>query len=1011
MNLHAAHLPSSETRALLRAVEATAAGPIASWPQGLRAAACMVLCSGLPLGLAVGPDASSAVMLYNDAFIPFLGRKHPEAMGQRIRDVWPEIWDFLEWALRQVWQTGCPVTGKDLLLCVDRSGQIEEVYATLSISAICDDREGVCGTLICTIETTAQVIAERRQRVLRAIAEGLSETRTEAELCLSIQAALAADSKDLPFTLLYLLDAEGHKLVLRAHTGLPPGTPESPNEVDLRCPSPDEPWQLARVVGSLEPALVTRAEGPPLERVPTLELPQSVFVIPVMRAGQDRSLGVLVAGIHPLRLVDAACRAFVQRLAREIGATISSVRAFQEARRRADALAELDRVKTTFLSNISHELRTPLTLVIGPIEDMLSRADEPISSQGRETLGGVRRNAYRMLRQVNSLLEFARLEAGRTSIVYEPTDLATFTREVASGFDSAAKAAGLRLILDCPPMVEPVFVARDMWEQIVLNLLSNAFKFTFEGEVALRLSCEGPVVRLTARDTGVGIPAEALPHLFERFYRVPNARARTHEGMGIGLALVRELVKLHGGSVRVSSAPGQGSTFTVEIPRGSEHLPPERVRAAPISASVPRGVTPFMEDVMDWLEEPRAAAPTPRRREAQPGPMPRILVVDDCASMRSYLTHLLEQSYEVEALPDGQSALVSAQARVPDLVLSDVVMPGMDGCELLRALRADPKTREVPVVLVSGRGGEEATVQALAKGADDYLVKPFTASELSARVRAHLELARGRRDAAESRFKDTFLQIASHELRTPLTSLMLNIELLQRRLTGISPVLHANLAAMRRSLDRMARLLEDMLTVSALKEGELPMHKTRCDLVAVCRAASEQMLLSGRLLSFRLPRQPLVIEADAERIGLVVMNLVSNALKYSPPDKPVTLALHESAPGEATVTVQDKGPGIAADELCLIFDRFYRAPNVDVKMGSQVGLGLGLFIAKKIVLQHGGRIWAVSEPGKGSAFSFSLPLLHGSEQVDDGAPKACAAAGDHARPRDRLPALAPDSGD
>ena len=975
MNLHEAFPCSSETSALLRAVEATAVGPIASWPQCLRAAIHMVLRSGFPLSLAVGQDSSSAVTLYNDAFIPFLGRKHPAAMGRRMRDVWPEIWDFLEWALRQVWQTGRPVTGKDLLLCVERSGQLEEVYASLSFSAICDDSEGVCGTLICTMETTARIIAERRERALRAIAEGLSETRTEAELCLSIQAALAADFKDLPFSLLYLLDAEARKLVLRAHTGLAPGTPESPSELELRSPKVGDPWQLARVVRELEPKLVARVEGCSLELVPTPDQPQAALVVPVMRAGGDRPLGALVAGIHPLRLLDTDYRGFVQHVAHEIGATISSARAFQEARCRADALAELDRVKTTFLSNISHELRTPLMLVIGPIEDMLSRAGEPISTQGRETLNGVRRNAYRMLRHINSLLEFARLAAGRTSIVYEPTDLATFTRDVASAFDSAATAAGLHLIVSCPPIAEPVYVARDMWEQIVLNLLSNALKFTFEGEVALTLSCEESAVQLIVRDTGTGIAAEAMPHLFERFYQAPHVRARTQEGLGIGLALVQELVKLHGGSIRVSSVVGQGSTFTVEIPRGSEHLPPDRVHAEPFSASVPRGVTPFLEDALDWLQEPRSDASVPRCCEAQRGAAPRILVVDDSAPMRSYLTRLLGETYKVEAHPDGNSALASARACVPDLVLADVVLPGMDGGALLCALRADPKTREVPVVLLSGRGGEEATISALARGADDYLVKPFTASVLSARVRSHLELARARRDATESKLKDTFLNIASHELRTPLTSLALNVDLLQRKLEGHDSALCLHLATMRRSVDRMERLIEDMLTVSAIKEGELPAKKTRCDLVAICRAASEHMALGSRTLVLDLPEGSLEIEADADHIGHVVMNLLSNALKYSPPDRPVTLVLRASPSHAATVTVRDEGPGICADELSHIFERFYRSPSVDVKAGSEVGLGLGLFIAKAIIEQHGGRLWADSEIGRGSAFSFSLPLL------------------------------------
>jgi len=978
MNLQQAYSKSREIGALVQAVDATLLGPIASWPQSLRTALSITLSCGFPLSLVVGQDPASALSFYNETFIPFLGRKHPAAMGRRMRDTWPEIWDFLDWALSQVWQTGQPVTGKDLLLRVERSDQPEEIFASISLSAIWDDAGQVCGVLMCAIETTEQVVAARRERALRAIAEGLSEARTEEDLCCRLEATLAMASKDLPFSALYGVEAKGQRAVLRTCTGLDKGTPVTPHEIDLRGEGDACPWPLGRVMSTREPELVSKSELSCPALVPSLAKPRLAVVVPIVRTSQERPLGMLVAGLNPLQHFDAAYRGFVQHIAREIATATANVQTLQDARRRADALAEIDRLKTTFLSNISHEFRTPLTLLIGVIEEMLDADDIVPTPQQPERLQSVRRNAYRLLRYVNSLLDFVSIEAGRGSVIYEPMDLAAFTREIVSSFESAATIAGIRLIVDCPPLPEPVFIAADMWEQIVLNLLSNALKFTFAGEIVVTLRAEEANVRLTVRDTGTGIPSEEMPHLFERFYRVPQARGRTHEGVGIGLALVKELVQLHGGSIQVSSTLGEGSTFTVEIPRGSAHLPQNRVRTKPLTKVDPRGATPFVEDALGWLSPSSGASaapasPSPHKEKGRASTV-QVLVVEDSADMRSYLTRLLEGAYEVQAVPDAEAALASARSRAPDVVLSDIIMPGMGGIALLRALRSDPKLRDVPVLLLSARGGEEATVEALESGADDYIVKPFSARELLARVRTHLGLAQARRDAAESQFKESFLNILSHELRTPIASLSLNIHLLEREFDGENPRQSARLDAIRRSVDRITALVDEMLTVSELREGRLSIQRSRCDLVEVCRAAAaEQTLLTRRTPVLDLPKGPIVLEVDRDCIALVIKHLLSNAFKFSTSERPVTLTLR-SAEHEVIVSVRDEGPGLTAEEIPRLFERFYRAPGVDVRAGSYVGLGLGLFISRAIVEQHGGRIWAEGEIGKGSTFSFSLPL-------------------------------------
>jgi signal transduction histidine kinase len=470
---------------------------------------------------------------------------------------------------------------------------------------------------------------------------------------------------------------------------------------------------------------------------------------------------VIVAALNPFRPLDVSYAGFINLVAGQIAASIANARAYSAERKRAEALAEIDRAKTAFFSNVSHEFRTPLTLMLGPLEDLLARSQTHLSPTAKQQLDLVSRNGARLLRLVNTLLDFSRLEAGRVQAVYLATDLARFTSELASVFRSATDKAELRLIVDCPDLGEPVYVDRDMWEKVVLNLISNAFKFTFEGEIAVTLHRVGDMAELRIRDTGVGIPAEAIPKLFERFHRVPNMPSRTHEGSGIGLALVHELVKLHSGSVRTESIVGQGSTFVVSIPFGQSHLAAGQMGGSRSLSSTAVGAKPFVEEALRWLPDSAAGSdqifsvhdsvhdellPVPCPPASQGAVRPRVIIADDNADMRQYLSRLLSEQYEVETVADGQAALQAAHKNPPDLIVSDVMMPILDGFELLKLLRGEEETRTIPVVLLSARAGEESRVEGIEAGADDYLIKPFSARELLARVSGRLEIARLQRD-------------------------------------------------------------------------------------------------------------------------------------------------------------------------------------------------------------------------------------------------------------------------
>ena len=675
--------------------DATDLGPVDTWPENLCAAVRLCLASRFPILLWWGAELC---LLYNDAYLPWLSEaKHPRALGRPGREAWGEVWDTIGPMLESVVTTARATWSVDTELYFDRKLRLEEVYVTWTFAPILGlDGQTVDGVFCPCYETTRQMVSPRRLETLRKLGIRAGEARTVAEACQQAVAVLSENTRDIPFAAIYVVGEPGDDATLCA-TMLPPGDHLLPDAV---CASEDDsraPWPLASVLRSKRavdcPDLP--AHGVHLAGVPWPEDARDALLIPIF-AAHEQIAGVLVAGISPRRPFDMEYRTFFELVARHIATTIADARAYEAERKRAEALAEIDRAKTAFFSNVSHEFRTPLTLMLGPLEEVLADATEPLPPAQRERLEAVHRNSQRLLKVVNTLLDFSRIEAGRTQAVYEPTDLSALTAELASTFRSACEKAGLRLVVDCPPLPEPVYIDQSMWEKVVLNVISNAFKFTLEGEIVVRVRAAGDAAELTVQDTGTGIPAEELPRIFERFHRVEGSRGRTFEGTGIGLALVQELVKLHGGSVRAESSVGQGSTFVISVPRGIDHLAADQISAARRLASTSAAASPYVE----------------------------------------------------EAVPDGEAALSAALARPPDLVLADVMMPRLDGFGLLRALRADPRTSTIPAILLSARAGEESRVDGLAVGADDYLVKPFSARELLARVSAHLELNRLRQEAS-----------------------------------------------------------------------------------------------------------------------------------------------------------------------------------------------------------------------------------------------------------------------
>ncbi|GAB4191445.1 MAG: hypothetical protein Fur006_34680 [Coleofasciculaceae cyanobacterium] len=606
-----------EMGALMRALDwsQTPLGPVASWPQSLRIAVSILLASRFPMQILWGSDY---IQFYNDAYRPILGVKHPKSLGQRGCDCWAEVWDFAGPRLDYVKATGEATWSDDELLLIDRNGYLEECYFTFSYTPVRDESGKVAGIFNAVNETTQRVISERRQQALRNLAARVVEGETAQQACAIAAQTLTNYATDIPFALFYLLDADGTQAYLSGTVGLESNTPASPQRIDLRTvANQPTPWPLARVACTGQAAIVEDLEAVSnhLPSEPWGIPPHSALVLPINLPGPERVAGFMVAGISPRRMLDDDYRNFLELVTNHLAIAIANARAYEQERQRTAkaseaarqaaarnaALAELDRAKTAFFSNVSHEFRTPLTLLLGSVEEMLNHQEEVLSPHQREQLEAVYRNGLRILKLVNTLLDFSQIETACMQADYEPIALSNFTAELADVFRCAIEKAGLSLVVDCPPLPELIYIDRNMWEKIILNLLSNAFKFTFEGEIAVSLHAQGNHVELNVRDTGTGIPPEELPHLFERFHRVRGARARTHEGTGIGLALVQELVRLHGGTVEVASVLNQGTTFTVKIPRGAAHLPSKRIQAPRFEASFALGSALYVEEALLWL--------------------------------------------------------------------------------------------------------------------------------------------------------------------------------------------------------------------------------------------------------------------------------------------------------------------------------------------------------------------------------------------------------------------------
>lgn len=976
-----------EMGALIRSMDwsKTALGPIETWPQSLLTTVSLCLSSTFPILIAWGPET---IQIYNDSYRPICGAKHPASMGQNFRICWETALPVVGDKFTRT-QEGEGTYIKDQRMFLDRYGYLEETFMTFSFAPIRDESGNVGGIFHPITETTEKMLSARRTQVLRDLAAQISKAQSVEEICDMSVANFQEYITDLPFLLLYQIDhakREGYSLKAAGVENAAVLAPATIVENDTTYT-----WPLDQVLeGKLQQVDSLSACFGDFACAPYEQVPQTAMLLPIQLSGQDIPFGFIVAGVSACRAMDPDYLNFYELLNNTFNTAFSNVYAYEQEQKRAAALAEIDRSKTAFFSNVSHEFRTPLTLMLGPLDEILQHPAIQSEPALKDNFASTHRNAQRLLKLVNNLLDFSRVEAGRVQALYQPVNLSQLTSDLSSSFRSIIERAGMQLDVQCEQFTQQVYVDQEMWEKIVLNLLSNAFKYTLEGSITVRLSKEGEYAVLQVADTGTGIPSKELPHMFERFHRVEQAVGRTHEGSGIGLSLVHELVQLHSGQISVESELGKGSVFTIRIPFGKLHLPPELVSTTEkhIDTTFIKGA--FLREAEGLLNN---ATVSITNDDILTAAKDTVLVVDDNSDMRQYLTRLLEDNYIVRTAVNGQDALQKIAEQKSDLVLSDIMMPVMDGKGLLHHLKNNPATFYIPLIFLSARAGDEARVDGLEDGADDYLVKPFSTKELLAKVKAQISVSRTlqQRTADLKSANEELLRInkdlmdftfiTSHDLQEPLRKIQTFAHMLLDQHKDEYTDAEKYLEKVINSANRMSRLIADLLEYSKLNNRNFKLEPVDLGKVVNQVIDGFELVIQSTHAKIHVTGLP-VLKAIPVQMNQLFYNLLGNSLKFSKQEPVIHITGGLLSPQQQAnieglhshlkyyeIRVKDNGIGFDQKYGEKIFTIFQRL----VKAGEYEGTGIGLTICRRIVENHEGMISVLAETDHGSTFIVYLP--------------------------------------
>jgi len=673
-------------------------------------------------------------------------------------------------------------------------------------------------------------------------------------------------------------------------------------------------------------------------------------------------------------------------------------------------LQNLDELKTQVFANVSHELRTPLTLILGPIQDL--QQAKGLDAEQRNSLAVVERNAHLLLGHVNDLLELSRADAVGVELNCKPTDVHSLLRALSASFRPLADNLGIAYHVDLQLDSQARSVDAQKLERIAMNLLANAFKFTPSGgRVTLRVEISNEraaaeprtLLVLTVDDSGPGVPVEDRERVFERFRQLDGKPNRAFSGTGLGLSIVREFVTAFAGTVHVEDSALGGARFVVRLPTEvAENQADSERDSFPVSVSSAE---------MQALR-PR---PLPSSEKDQLVDLPLVLVVEDNPDMNRFVCSSLSGEFRVASAFDGKQALLRLEHLLPDLIVTDFMMPHMSGDEFVHVLRTKPELIDIPVLVLTARDHIEVRVRVLSAGVQDWLTKPFTVPELVARARNLVSARRARSilrtelatrefdvgelaeqlaerkrrleslaaslsDALEhaelaSRFKTSLLRLVSHELRTPLGALQLQLERLSGEHRGpLNDAQQQLILRMRRSLARLTDTIQSLLEYARIESGRLELFVESFDLRELAQSVVDdfapQAEAKGLGLWLEAMQGDARFESDARLVRLVLVNLVANALKFTEHGR-VVVSLSVGTE-ECQLRVQDTGPGIEPNVQTAIFEPFFQGESAGHRQYTQ-GAGLGLSLVREMLHALGGSVELSSDLGAGSTFRISVP--------------------------------------
>jgi signal transduction histidine kinase len=974
----------------------TPLGDPETWEQGLKTCVRIILTSAQPMFVWWGP---SLINIYNDQYAHFLGVKHPAALGAKASAVWTEIWDLLVPKIKSV-ERNEGTYDEAMLFIMERKGYQEEVYVSFCYSPVPGDDGTMKGLFCVCSDNTERVINERSLQTLRDLGAIVFDEKSLQVIYRNLGEALGKNNRDFPFAIVYKIENNGSTATATASAGTNNRQYLLPAVIDLEAPTMDTQHFYQAYASNKVTIAEINTQNHDIPKGEWKAPASQVVYIPITAVGSNHPYAIIFAALNPYRLFDNHFKQFCELIGERVSLEINKMLAIEEERKRAEELEQIDKAKTVFFSNISHEFRTPLTLILNPLEELLNQPTSHLSAIEKKNIETTHRNAVRLLKLVNTLLDFSRIESGRQQASYTLTDLGALTTNLVANFRAVIEKAGMQLIVKADTVIQPVYVDRHMWEKIVFNLLSNAFKYTLAGSITVELTAENKYAVLKIKDTGVGIPEAELPHMFKRFHRVQQVTGRTFEGTGIGLSLIKEFVLLHKGDIGVESEFGKGSTFTVRIPFGKEHLPQQHIKS--IDQDDHEGMltsSMFVEEAGTLLVKKA------NEQAAGNDGLPLVLVVDDNADMRDHLQSVLMPHFKIVTANNGQDALHKIQQQQPDLILSDIMMPVLDGIGLLQEIKANKATAHIPVILLTARAGEESKIVGWETGADDYLTKPFSSKELISRIASQIKTQQIRTEALMDISKQkkhaqkleemnreltkmneeltSFAYVSSHDLQEPLRKIqMFSKRILEKEINVLSEEGKNFFYRMDNAASRMQLLINDLLTYSRTNTSQKHFEKTDLNLLLaeVKQELMEKITATGTVMEIGpLPVLPII----AFQFKQLFTNLIANSIKFARPGVPPHITIkcevvdgHKIDRPTANMerkywhfTIADNGTGFDpkfSEQIFGLFQRLHGRKDYE-------GTGIGLAIAKKVVENHNGLIMAEGIENKGATIHLYLP--------------------------------------